>query len=380
MRPNGAIDWTFAKLSVIVGFQKWSLFWTFIAGSLAIKVQNSTSTLREPGSARVKVEIRLPDDNERLRVFFGPHDSHLRLLRAELGVELVPRNGRLVAEGEDDDVNRAVNVLERLLEALDDGPEDFAGQLAGLLSRAAEEDAVRRRENAVFTDRLKIVPKTPGQSEYIHAIRSHPLVFGLGPAGCGKTYLAVACAIEALRRGAVRRVVMARPAVEAGEKLGFLPGDLRDKVDPYLRPIHDALDDMLSRRQIAQYSETGVLETAPLAFMRGRTLTRAFVLLDEAQNATRGQMKMLLTRLGPQSRCVVTGDLTQVDIAGGRDESGLEHAARLLGGIRGVSVRELGGGDIVRHRLVRNIVEAYENDAAQTARAEQGASEKEPDA
>jgi phosphate starvation-inducible PhoH-like protein len=298
----------------------------------------------------MRTEIHLPPDVERQRLLFGPNDGHFRLLKAELGVSLVARKGRLLIDGDEPAVGRALNVIERMLEA------------------RGEEAERSRVPGVVFTDRLRIVAHSPNQAEYINRIRNHSLVFGLGPAGSGKTYLAVACAAEALRYGEVKRVVLTRPAVEAGEHLGFLPGDLREKVNPYLKPIYDALDDMISRRQLANFTETGILEVAPLAYMRGRTLARSFVILDEAQNTTPGQMRMLLTRLGEQSRCVVTGDLTQVDLAASPQGSGLVHAIGILDGIPDISVMRLTGEDIVRHPLVKRIVAAYDQGDRKAAR------------
>ncbi len=310
----------------------------------------------------MRTEIHLPPDVERQRLLFGPNDSHFRMLKATLGVNLVARKGRLLVDGEEDAVGRAINVIERMLEAIDKGQAFVAEELATLMERENEDAERSRTEGIIFTDRLRIAARTPNQATYIQLIRDNSLVFGLGPAGSGKTYLAVACAVEALRYGEVKRVVLTRPAVEAGEHLGFLPGDMREKVDPYLKPIYDALDDMISRRQLQNYTENGVLEVAPLAYMRGRTLARSFVILDEAQNTTPGQMKMLLTRLGEHSRCVVTGDLTQIDLAVNRQGSGLVHATRILGGIKGIGMMQLTGDDIVRHRLVRDIVAAYDKD------------------
>jgi phosphate starvation-inducible PhoH-like protein len=307
--------------------------------------------------------MHLPPDIERQRLLFGPHDSHFRMLKAELGVNLVARRGRLIIEGDDDAVGRALNVVERMLEAIDKGQAFVLEELSTLMVRQGEEAERSRQEGVIFTDRLKIAARSPNQAEYIKLIRGNNLVFGMGPAGSGKTYLAVASAVEALRYGEVKRIVLTRPAVEAGEHLGFLPGDMREKVDPYLKPIYDALDDMISRRQLATYVEAGVIEVAPLAYMRGRTLARSFVILDEAQNTTPGQMKMLLTRLGEHSRCVVTGDVTQIDLAGAAAQSGLLHAARILDGIGGIGMMTLTGDDIVRHRLVREIVAAYDRDA-----------------
>ena len=314
---------------------------------------------REPDK-HMRTEMRLPPDIERQRLLFGPNDGHFRMLKAGLGVNLVARKGRLLIDGETAAVNRAINVLERMLEAIDKGQAYLADELETLMERQGEEAERSRATGVVFTDRLRIVARSPNQAEYLRLIRSHALVFGLGPAGSGKTYLATACAVEALRYGEVKRIVLTRPAVEAGEHLGFLPGDMREKVDPYLKPIYDALDDMVSRRQLAGFAESGILEVAPLAYMRGRTLANSFIILDEAQNATPGQMKMLLTRLGEQSRCVVTGDLTQADLAEGGRKSGLVHALGVLEGVSGIAVMRLSGDDIVRHQLVRRIVAAYE--------------------
>lgn len=319
----------------------------------------------------MRTEMHLPADVDRQRLLYGPNDNNLRMLRAALGVSLVARKGRLIIDGTDDSVGRAVNVIERMLEAIDKGQQFVSEEIATFMEMEGEETQRARAEGVIFTDRLRITARTPNQAAYISMIRAHPLVFGLGPAGSGKTYLAVACAAEALRFGEVKRIVLTRPAVEAGEHLGFLPGDMRDKVDPYLKPIYDALDDMISRRQLATYVENGVLEVAPLAYMRGRTLSRSFVILDEAQNTTPGQMKMLLTRLGEQSRCVVTGDLTQVDLAGGHHtHSGLTHAVRILQGIEGIGIMRLQGSDIVRHRLVRDIVDAYDRAGQREERAD----------
>jgi phosphate starvation-inducible PhoH-like protein len=323
----------------------------------------------------MRTEIHLPPDVERQRLLFGPNDGNFRLLKAGLGVSLVARKGRLLIDGDEPAVGRALNVIERMLEAIDKGQAYVAEELSILMQRQGEEAERYRTPGTVFTDRLRIVARSPNQGEYIRRIRENSLVFGLGPAGSGKTYLAVACAVEALRYGEVKRIVLTRPAVEAGEHLGFLPGDMREKVDPYLKPVYDALDDMISRRQLASHVENGILEVAPLAYMRGRTLARSFVILDEAQNATPGQMKMLLTRLGEQSRCVVTGDLTQIDLAASREGSGLIHAVGILEGIRDISVMRLSGEDIVRHPLVRSIVAAYDRD--QREEDEEGGARKE---
>jgi len=210
--------------------------------------------------------------------------------------------------------------------------------------------------------RRVIQPKTAGQREYLRSIAEHDIVIGIGPAGTGKTYLAVAAAVDALARKRVRRIILARPAVEAGENLGFLPGDLQEKVDPYLRPLYDSLEDMMPRERVQKALETRMIEIAPLAYMRGRTLNDAFVILDEAQNATGMQMKMFLTRLGVNSRAVITGDKTQIDLPN-REDSGLLQVERILPGIEGIGFCYLGDGDVVRHRLVRDIIRAYAEDA-----------------
>ncbi len=310
----------------------------------------------------MRTEIHLPPDTERQRLLFGPNDKHFRMLKAELGVNLVARRGRLIIDGDESSVSRAINVIERMLEAIDKGQAFVAEELSTLMERHNEDNERVRSEGVIFTDRLRIEARTPNQAEYIRLIRDNSLAFGMGPAGSGKTYLAVACAIESLLDCVVNRVALTRPAVDAGEQLGFLPGDMREKVDPYLKPIYDALDDMISRRQLTNYVEAGIIEVAPLAYMRGRTLARSFVILDEAQNTTPAQMKMLLTRLGEQSRCVVTGDLTQVDLANKGQDSGLKHASRILANIKGIGMMYLTGDDIVRHRLVRDIVRAYDKD------------------
>ena len=239
------------------------------------------------------------------------------------------------------------------------GATGFVGKLtAQYLATAAPADA----RIALPGIRKIIQPKTPGQAAYLQAIVEHDIVVGIGPAGTGKTYLAVAAAVDALTRKRVKRIILARPAVEAGESLGFLPGDLQAKVDPYLRPLYDALEDMMPAERVQKALETRTIEIAPLAYMRGRTLADAFVILDEAQNATGAQMKMFLTRLGVNSRVVITGDKTQIDLPR-REESGLMQVERILPGIEGISFHYLSDSDVVRHRLVREIIRAYAEDA-----------------
>jgi phosphate starvation-inducible PhoH-like protein len=301
-------------------------------------------------------------DSEGLRILFGPRDQHVHAIRDALGVAVVHRNGEILITGEEDAVARATTLLEQLkataqrsgqLEA-----DEVTRALELLSGRASAGDAFIE----VFQAARRIKPRTPGQQTYVDAIRGHDLTFGIGPAGSGKTYLAVALAVEALKQKRVRKIVLVRPAVEAGESLGFLPGDLKEKIGPYLRPLLDALQEMLDPELIKRYTEQEIIEVIPLAYMRGRTLNEAFIILDEAQNATIAQMKMFLTRLGAKSKIVVSGDITQVDLPRSM-ESGLIDAARRLVAIEGVSVVRLSKADIVRHRLVAEIVRAYDDHA-----------------
>ncbi|HWL09189.1 MAG TPA: PhoH family protein [Planctomicrobium sp.] len=294
------------------------------------------------------------------RLLFGPGDAHLRKIRETLGTSVVLRGESIVIEGIDDAVKKTVAVFDRLREIVrrDGVVHD------DMLSRILEGNAPKpvnggAGEIDLFEKAKKIRPRTAGQQRYVDAIRQNDLIFCAGPAGCGKTYLAVAMAVNALRSEQVRRIVLVRPAVEAGEKLGFLPGDLLAKVNPFLRPLLDAMNDMLNFEQVRLYMENDVVEIVPLAFMRGRTLNDTFIILDEAQNTTITQMKMFLTRMGEGSRIVVTGDPTQSDLP--LDvPSGFNDAIDRLHGIQGVTLVELGGEDIVRHRLVREIVKAYD--------------------
>ncbi|MHC4883753.1 MAG: PhoH family protein [Planctomycetota bacterium] len=307
----------------------------------------------------MKSSVDLPDVDT-ARILLGPNDSHRRLLRDRLKVNITLRGERLLLDGSEQQVTDAVTALERMITVIENSPDcSFEdAEFQWLLSGAGES---REGLPSVvhLSGRRRIEPKGEGQKQYILSMHANDITFGLGPAGTGKTYLAVACAVEALRLGQVRRIILARPAVEAGEKLGFLPGDMQQKVNPYLRPLYDSLGDMLPRAELAQYLETGIIEVAPLAFMRGRTLNRAFVILDEAQNTTPGQMKMFLTRLGARSKAVITGDPTQVDLPEAAD-SGLVHARETLAGIEGISFIALTKADVVRHRLVREIIHAYE--------------------
>jgi phosphate starvation-inducible PhoH-like protein len=304
------------------------------------------------------------DDNLLLPLLYGERDQHLDRIERQLGVSLVSRGNRLAIAGPASATEVARLALSRLYDRLKRGDEiDLAAVEAALrLAQAETEDKSLSlwREDAGFrTRKRRIAPRSAGQAAYVKAMRENELVFGLGPAGTGKTYLAVAAAIDLLMGGQVERVILSRPAVEAGERLGFLPGDLRDKVDPYLRPIFDALNDMLPADQIAKRLASGEIEVAPIAFMRGRTLARAFVILDEAQNTTPVQMKMFLTRLGEGSRMVVTGDPSQVDLPTGA-RSGLSDALEALRDVENIAIVRFTEKDVVRHPLVARIVGAYD--------------------
>ena len=304
------------------------------------------------------------DDNLLLPLLYGERDQHLDRIERQLGVSLVSRGNRLAIAGPASATEVARLALSRLYDRLKRGDEiDLAAVEAALrLAQAETEDKSLSlwREDAGFrTRKRRIAPRSAGQAAYVKAMRENELVFGLGPAGTGKTYLAVAAAIDLLMGGQVERIILSRPAVEAGERLGFLPGDLRDKVDPYLRPIFDALNDMLPADQIAKRLASGEIEVAPIAFMRGRTLARAFVILDEAQNTTPVQMKMFLTRLGEGSRMVVTGDPSQVDLPTGA-RSGLSDALEALRDVENIAIVRFTEKDVVRHPLVARIVGAYD--------------------
>jgi phosphate starvation-inducible protein PhoH and related proteins len=298
----------------------------------------------------------------------GVNDGNLVELTRRLGVRVSLRGDALTVQGPAAAVDRAAPVAQAMVDLARMGETLDVHDVERLV---LEGEAGTLVDAGVGTGETKIIlpglrrviqPKTAGQREYLQLIAQHDIVVGIGPAGTGKTYLAVAAAVDALARKRVRRIVLARPAVEAGESLGFLPGDLQEKVDPYLRPLYDALEDMMPRDRVQKALETRAIEIAPLAYMRGRTLSDAFVILDEAQNATGMQMKMFLTRLGVNSRAVITGDKTQIDLAN-REESGLLQIERILPGIEGIGFCYLTDTDVVRHRLVRDIIRAYAEDA-----------------
>jgi len=308
--------------------------------------------------ASATITLTHPDE---ARLLFGPEDRHLRQIRESYGCAIVLRGDNVVIEGDQVDVDATVTAFEQLRSVIKRDGIVHDEAVARLLQSEVGSNAIHAEAIDLFEKAKKIRPRTAGQQKYVDAIRKSDLVFCTGPAGCGKTYLAVAMAVNALRSESVRRIVLVRPAVEAGEKLGFLPGDLLAKVNPFLRPLMDAMNDMLNFEQVRLYMENDVVEIVPLAFMRGRTLNDTFVILDEAQNTTITQMKMFLTRMGEGSKIVVTGDATQTDLP---DDitSGLNDAVRRLGKIEGVGAVALTGEDIVRHRLVREIVKAYDDD------------------
>jgi phosphate starvation-inducible PhoH-like protein len=308
-----------------------------------------------------------PDDARHLAALCGHLDSHLRQIEQRLGVSISARGNQFQLSGPAANVATATQLLPHLYDEVCQGvglsPESLHLQLqeAGLehLVEASLDPSVQPIQ-LIRTKRASIKPRGKNQQAYVRTIKQHDINFGIGPAGTGKTYLAVACGVEALLEERVRRILLVRPAVEAGEKLGFLPGDLSQKIDPYLRPLYDALYEMLGFETVNKYIERNVIEVAPLAFMRGRTLNNAFIILDEAQNTTREQMKMFLTRIGFGSTAVITGDATQIDLPRGV-HSGLTHASNLLGEVEGIGFTYFGNKDVVRHPLVQRIVEAYDN-------------------
>ncbi len=322
----------------------------------------------------------LPDaDNRRLAHLCGPLDEHLRRIEEVLGVSLARRDASFRIQGPAPAVDRAAALLDALYEKagapigaerlelmlVDGGGRDRDEPRAAAAKKATKgatrgaADAADEAELVLHTRHADLTGRTPNQVQYLRQILSHDISFGIGPAGTGKTFLAVACAVDALERHGVQRIVLTRPAVEAGERLGFLPGDLAQKVDPYLRPLYDALYDLMGFDRVTKAFEKGQIEIAPLAFMRGRTLNHAFVILDEAQNTTREQMKMFLTRIGFGSRCVVTGDTSQIDLPKGTD-SGLIEASRILARVDGIAFTQFTAADVVRHPLVARIVDAYD--------------------
>lgn len=310
-----------------------------------------------------------PADSERLAALCGQFDEHLKHIEKRMGVRIGYRGHHFRVTGEAETVTAATEVLKHLYRETE-ANEDISPDTVHLFIRESGFERLPETNDydgsiqVVHTPRMKIQPRGENQQRYIHAIRTHDINFGVGPAGTGKTWLAVACAVEALKNEEVKRLMLVRPAVEAGEKLGFLPGDLAQKVDPYLRPLYDALYEMLGFEQVNKLIERSVIEIAPLAFMRGRTLNNSFIILDESQNTTREQMKMFLTRIGFGSTAIITGDITQIDLPRGQ-HSGLEHSLRVLKEVKGIGMTWFGAEDVVRHPLVQRIVEAYDSWDAQ---------------
>lgn len=306
------------------------------------------------------------DDNERLSNLCGPLDKHLRQIERRLGIEINNRGFHFSVYGEPGYAQKGKALIEELFAVT--GEEILTPEHVDLVINSSDIHQSKNHEHhekdypevAIKTKRGMVRGRGKSQQEYLHKIVTHDINFGVGPAGTGKTYLAVACAVEALERDNIRRILLVRPAVEAGERLGFLPGDLSQKIDPYLRPLYDALYEMLGFERVNKLIERNVIEVAPLAYMRGRTLNDAFVILDEAQNTTPEQMKMFLTRIGFGSKAVVTGDVTQVDLPRGQ-KSGLRQAIEILGQVKGISFTFFSAKDVVRHQLVQKIVHAYDN-------------------
>ena len=307
---------------------------------------------------------RLSTEGADMLTLAGVNDENLVELSKQTGAKIALRGDTLSITGTQDAVNRAAPIAKRMIDTARQQMELTADDVLRMsIDTRGEVNGAEDSQRIVLPGIRKVIqPKTSGQSEYLKLIADNDIVVGIGPAGTGKTYLAVAAAVDALSRKRVRRIVLARPAVEAGESLGFLPGDLQAKVDPYLRPLYDALEDMMPPERVQKALETRTIEIAPLAYMRGRTLADAFVILDEAQNATNAQMKMFLTRLGVNSKTVITGDKTQIDLPK-REESGLVQIERILPGIDGIGFHYLNDSDVVRHRLVREIIKAYAEDA-----------------
>ena len=311
-------------------------------------------------ASSTQIKVLVPG-NHLMVDLLGQRDELLRLIESSFPVEIHVRGNEITVVGDAPEAERVARLFEELVVLLEQGHE-LDRESVGRTVRMVKDD---QRPTAVLTTevvkgRRTVRPKTAGQKHYVDAVREHTVTFAIGPAGTGKSYLAVALAVQALLAKQVQRIILTRPAVEAGERLGFLPGDMLAKVDPYLRPLYDALYDMLEPEVVGRFMEKGVIEVAPLAYMRGRTLNDSFIILDEAQNTTAEQMKMFLTRLGFGSKIVVTGDVTQVDLPDGRGRSGLLAVRPILEGIEGLAFCDLASGDVVRHRIVQDIVDAYD--------------------
>lgn len=310
-------------------------------------------------------EVKINLDDVHPIALLGVNNQNLRLIQAAFPkLKIIARGNEILVKGDEEETNRLKDKIDRMLRHLqrhENMPEDRLIEILGEVPGMPDTMPETKDESFLLlgNDGMVIRAKTPNQIKLVEAANNSDLVFAIGPAGTGKTYTSVAIAVRALKRKEVKRIIIARPAVEAGENLGFLPGDLKEKIDPYLRPVYDALDDMIPPEKLRQYFEQRVIEVAPLAFMRGRTLNHAIVILDEAQNATHSQLKMFLTRMGPNAKFIITGDLTQIDLPR-QGASGLLNAIHILKNIPGISIVELSVQDVIRHRLVKNIVNAYE--------------------
>ena len=314
----------------------------------------------DPQSLEITLE---PNDSAQLANLCGPFDTHLKQIERRLEIQIKNRGNAFQLIGDHQVVHAAGELLSHLYREVASGTDLTPDLVHLFLQESGVEDIARREvedsEDLIQTRKKSVKPRGQNQIGYVRSIRSHDINFGIGPAGTGKTYLAVACAVEAFEQERIRRILLVRPAVEAGEKLGFLPGDLSQKIDPYLRPLYDALYELLGFDKVEKLIEKNVIEVAPLAYMRGRTLNDAFIILDESQNTTVEQMKMFLTRIGIGSTVVVTGDVTQVDLPH-RTQSGLRHVMKVLADVKGISFTRFSPRDVVRHPLVQRIVEAYE--------------------
>jgi len=316
----------------------------------------------------------IPDNSQRLANLCGRHNEHILQIEQNLVLKIQHRGNEFVLSGDEKAVSRAGRLLQSLYMATADGvplsPEKVYLSLREFRHENTNNDDYTADDEQdksllIKTPRCSIKPRSTHQRQYVQSVREHDINFGIGPAGTGKTYLAVACAVEALNKEKVNRLLLVRPAVEAGEKLGFLPGDLAQKIDPYLRPLYDALYEMLGFEKVGRLIEKNIIEVAPLAYMRGRTLNNSFIILDESQNTTTSQMKMFLTRIGFGSTAVITGDVTQIDLPKGT-RSGLVHVNKVLEGIKGIGFNYFNAKDVVRHRLVQEIVEAYDRHDSET--------------
>jgi phosphate starvation-inducible PhoH-like protein len=311
----------------------------------------------------VQIEKVLKLEGVDLLLFLGINDSNLKLIEKKFNTNLTVRGDNIYLKGEVEEVNIVEHIFKEMIYVLNTTGRLRISDIETIMDLSVEErpSVIHDYDNIVlYTKKDVIRAKTPTQVEYYQKVTENDICFAIGPAGTGKTYLAVAFAISALKKGIVKRIVLARPAVEAGESLGFLPGDLKEKIDPYLRPLYDSLQDMLTAEQLSSYIEKGIVEIVPLAYMRGRTLNNAYVILDEAQNATSMQMKMFLTRLGPNSKAIITGDITQIDLPN-NVISGLVQIQEILNNVDGVGFVYFNKGDVVRHKLVKDIIDAYDN-------------------